>query len=120
VIEGRIGVVVWLGYALVGISSFWQVGVIDRPQMPACPGRTALGAATETSIKRPFAIKAERLKRMLRPGGFHGEFRPIAAGLAYFIHCCFHAWFLHFKETMFNRSPGDLSGRNPSDPLLAA
>ena len=91
VIEGRIGSSCGsVRHALVGISSFWQVRVIDRPQMPACPARTALGAATETYIKRPFAIKAKRLKRMFRPGGFHGEFRPIAAGLAYFIHCCFH------------------------------
>ncbi len=75
---------------MVGISSFWQIRVIDRPQMPACPGLAALGAATEKAIERPFAIKAKRLKRTIRPTVSHDEFRPIAAGLAYSILRCFH------------------------------
>jgi hypothetical protein len=75
---------------MVGISSFWQIRVIDRPQMPACPGLAALGAATEKAIERPFAIKAKRLKRTIRPAVSHDEFRPIAAGLAYSIPRCFH------------------------------
>src|ERR1700720_4756417 len=74
---------------MVGISSFWQIRVIDRPQMPACPGLAALGAATEKAIERPFAIKAKRLKRTFRPAVSHDD-RPIAAGLAYSIPRCFH------------------------------
>ena len=75
---------------MVGISSFWQIRVIDRPQMPTCPGLAALGAATEKAIEWPFAIKAKRLKRTIRPAVSHDEFRPIAAGLAYSIPRCFH------------------------------
>jgi hypothetical protein len=75
---------------MVGISSFWQIRVIDRPQMPACPGLAALVAATEKAIERPFAIKAKRLKRTTRPAISHDEFRPIAASLAYSIPRWFH------------------------------
>jgi hypothetical protein len=42
--------------------------------MPAYPGRAALGTVTEEVIKRPFAIKAKRLKKRLPPGS-HDEFR---------------------------------------------
>ena len=55
--------------------------VVDCPQMPTCPGRTALGAATEKVIKWPFAIKAKRLKRRLRPAGSRDEFRPFTPRL---------------------------------------
>jgi hypothetical protein len=43
---------------MVGISSCRQIWVIDRAQMPAGPGRAALGAATEKAIKRPFANRS--------------------------------------------------------------
>jgi len=44
--------------SIARISSFWQVRIIDRPQMPAYPARAELIAATEKAIKRAFAIKA--------------------------------------------------------------
>src|ERR1700730_9604208 len=89
---------------MVGISSFWQIRVIDRPQMPACPGLAALGAATEKAIERPFTIKAKRLKRTIRPAVSHDEFRPIAAGLAYSIPRRFSGCVLSFGRVPRSRS----------------
>jgi hypothetical protein len=41
------------GLVWLVISPVWQGWVIDRPEMPTCPARAALIAATEKPIKRP-------------------------------------------------------------------